>query len=135
MTAWSLKNRQKIVNFPDFIDVRDVAAAVVALLDSEGAIGAFNVGTGQRTSIRDLAEALLRVYGREDLGVEIRGTYRVGDVRHCFADAGRLVDLGWNPTIDLDSGLADLARWVESVEVDDRTDRAHQTLVSKGMVR
>ena len=119
----------------DFIDVRDVAAAVVALLDSEGAIGAFNVGTGQRTSIRDLAEALLRVYGREDLGVEIRGTYRVGDVRHCFADAGRLTDLGWTPKIGLDSGLADLARWVESVEVDDRTDRAHQTLVSKGMVR
>lgn len=119
----------------DFVDVADVADAVVFLLDRPDAVGVFNVGTGRRTSIRQLAEGLLRVYGRSDLGVEIRGSYRVGDIRHCFADIERLSELGWSSSVSLDEGLARLAEWVDSVSVDDKTDEAHRELVDRGLVR
>lgn len=119
----------------DFIEVGDVARAVVHLLDRPDAIGAFNVGTGRRTSIRALAEALLGVYGRADLGVEIRGSYRVGDIRHCFSDVGRLADYGWTAEVGLHDGLRRLAEWVEAEQVQDRTDRAHAELESRGLIR
>jgi len=118
----------------DFIDVRDVAAAVCTLLDDRST-GAFNVGTGARTSIRLLAETLLDLYDATDLGVAIRGTYRVGDVRHCFANADRLRALGWAPTISLDRGLADLAAWAARTEVEDRTALAHDELARRGLIR
>ena len=119
----------------DFVDVADVADAVVFLLDRPDAVGVFNVGTGRRASIRQLAEGLLRVYGRSDLGVEIRGSYRVGDIRHCFADVERLSELGWSSSVPLHEGLARLAEWVDSVSVDDKTDEAHRELVDRGLVR
>lgn len=119
----------------DFIEVSDVARAVVMLLDREDAIGAYNVGTGSRTSIRELANALLRVYDREALGLDIRGMYRAGDIRHCFADVGRLSDLGWSSEVSLDDGLRRLAEWVSTTEVDDRTGRAHSELLDRGLVR
>lgn len=119
----------------DFIDVRDVARAVVLLLDSEDAVGAFNVGTGRRTTIRQLADALLDLYGEPDLGVEVRNQYRVGDVRHCFADAGQLHDLGWSAEVGLEDGLRDLAMWVASTEVKDSTTKAHLELLQRGLVR
>lgn len=118
----------------DFIEVSDVARAVVMLLDREDAIGAYNVGTGSRTSIRQLANALLRVYDRP-LGLDIRGMYRAGDIRHCFADVGRLSDLGWSSEVSLDDGLRRLAEWVSTTEVDDRTGRAHSELLDRGLVR
>jgi dTDP-L-rhamnose 4-epimerase len=119
----------------DFIEVSDIARAIVLLLDREDAVGVYNVGTGRRTSIRRLAEGLLDVYGRRDLGVEIRGSYRVGDVRHCFADVEKLSGLGWTAEVSLEDGLARLAEWVESTSVEDRTDRAHRELVERGLVR
>lgn len=119
----------------DFIEVADVASAVVHLLDRPEAVGAFNVGTGKRTSIRQLATALLEVYGREDLGVQIRGSYRAGDIRHCFADIQKLYATGWRASVSLDDGLRRLAEWVASEEVADHTDRAHEELTRRGLVQ
>ena len=45
---------------------------------------------------------------------EITGKYRVGDVRHCFADISLATDsLGYVPRVDLNDGLSDLADWLE----------------------
>lgn len=50
----------------DFIDVRDVASAYLALLELEGPVpDLFNVCTGKATTVRDLAEEALRQAGRE----------------------------------------------------------------------
>jgi dTDP-L-rhamnose 4-epimerase len=120
----------------DFIEVADLARAVVFLLDRPDAVGAYNIGTGRATSIRALAEALLDVYGRRDLGLTIERSYRVGDIRHCFADVGRISDLGWSAEVSLEDGLARLAEWVEAeAEVEDRTDRAHSELLRRGLIR
>ena len=52
-------------------------------------IEVFNVGSGQPISILDLARALLKVYGRKKLELEVLHRARKGDVRHCFVNIGK----------------------------------------------
>lgn len=121
----------------DFVHVDDVARAVLALLDRPEAVGAFNVGTGLSTSIREIAETLGRVLDRGDLGVEITGRYRAGDIRTCFADVRKLhAATGWRAEVGLHDGLSRLAAWVgEQATAEDGTDRAVRELAARGLVR
>ena len=76
----------------DFVSVHDVARACVLALEAPGAAGqVFNVGSGQLAhASRDIAAALRAARSAsEHLQPEITGKYRVGDIRHCFADITR----------------------------------------------
>jgi dTDP-L-rhamnose 4-epimerase len=88
----------------DFVHVRDVARANVLALT--GPPGAFNVCSGTPRSIGELAVAL------SDGGPapQVTGDFRLGDVRHVFADAARARDeLGFRATEDFAAGMAELS--------------------------
>ncbi len=52
---------------------------------------------------------------RPGLEPEIKGRYRVGDIRHCFADITRArTVLGFAPRVNFEEGLVDLAEWLET---------------------
>ena len=70
----------------DFVHVADVANANVLALTGEPASGPFNVCSGEPHTILEMAEAL-----RPDDGPhpEVVGGYRLGDVRHVYADPTR----------------------------------------------
>ena len=73
---------------------------------------AFNVGTGQETSVNRLAEILTEVSGRES---EIhRAEARPGEVQHSSLDASKLRRLGWAPETTLPAGLQTTYRWLAS---------------------
>ena len=73
----------------DFVHVSDIAAAVVAALAPGAADGeVLNVGTGKPVTIAQVAATLTEELG-VDIEPEIRNEYRVGDIRHCFADITR----------------------------------------------
>lgn len=95
----------------DFLHVRDVAAAFVALLDStiEGPV---NIGSGQPVEIRRLIYAIADTLGRRDL-VELGAlALPASDPPAVIADVARLHDeLGWSPEYDLDSGITDTITW------------------------
>ena len=75
----------------DFVSVHDVARGCRLALETPAAAGqVFNIGSGQHYTIRELAERISAVMGKEHIEPEITGKYRVGDVRHCFADITRL---------------------------------------------
>ena len=80
---------------------------------------------------------LLAQYDAEDLGVDVRGLYRAGDIRYCYADVSRLevaLDGDWNPRT-LAEGMADLIAWVNQQEsIAHDPDAAHRELVSEGML-
>ena len=123
----------------DFIHVSDVARAVcqLAVGDAREFVGPVNIGTGQQTTIAQLATALLKLYGKPSLGLNIRHQYRSGDIRHCYADVSRLRDaLGgdWS-TVPLADGLERLADWAETQTADDNTARAHRELVQRGLLK
>src|SRR6478735_6492962 len=74
----------------DFVHVRDVARANVLALTTERPYGgALNVCSGRRRSIADMAWALHAAAGDGAPAPEIVGGYRLGDVRHVFADPAR----------------------------------------------
>jgi dTDP-L-rhamnose 4-epimerase len=96
----------------DFVHVGDVAEAFATVLESELPVwDAFNVGSGRSITVREIAQTLARLLGRE-IAPDILGRYRVGDIRHCFADISRIERVfGFRPRRDFESGMAELIEW------------------------
>jgi dTDP-L-rhamnose 4-epimerase len=119
----------------DFVSVSDVAQAChLALQRPESAGEVLNVGSGRSYTIAEVGRRLARVLEREDLEPEITGQYRVGDIRHCFADITRAREvLGFQPRVALEDGLAELAAWLARQVATDRVEEARAELASRGL--
>jgi dTDP-L-rhamnose 4-epimerase len=120
----------------DFVHVSDVARAFLLALERDGADGlAVNVGSSRSASVLDIAHELARLLEKE-IEPELPGTYRAGDIRHCFADVGRARELlGFEAQIPREDGLAELASWLETQASTDRFDRAAAELAERGLTR
>jgi dTDP-L-rhamnose 4-epimerase len=119
----------------DFVSVYDVARALRLALEVPAAAGqAFNIGSGQSASVREIAARLGAMLDAEDLAPQITGSYRVGDIRHCFADITRArTVLGYEPQITLEAGLMELAGWLSGEPASDRVAEAHAELTARGL--
>jgi dTDP-L-rhamnose 4-epimerase len=119
----------------DFVSVRDVARACRLALDRPGAAGeVFNVGSGRSFSVLEVAERLAEAVGREDVEPEVTQRYRVGDIRHCFADIGKARRiLGYEPEVTFEDGLVELAEWLEGQIAQDRVAEASAELSARGL--
>jgi dTDP-L-rhamnose 4-epimerase len=121
----------------DFVSVADVVQACRLALEVREAAGqVFNVGSGRHFTVRAIAERIAALLGEEHIQPEISGRYRVGDVRHCFADItlARQV-LGYEPQVTLDDGLQQFASWVESQMNFDHCAEAYAELEARGLTR
>ena len=119
----------------DFVSVLDVARACRLALESDDAVGrAINVGSGHSYTIREIAGRMSQVMGKEYIEPEITGKYRVGDIRHCFADISLArALLGYEPQIEFDAGLTELADWLAGQSSEDRVDEARAELAARGL--
>jgi len=95
----------------DFVHVSDVARANFAAGISEDAAGAFNIGSGSRIAINELALLMA-----EEAGASTRivhGPPRAGDVRDSLAaiDAATAA-FGFQPSADLRGGLREYLGWL-----------------------
>jgi dTDP-L-rhamnose 4-epimerase len=119
----------------DFVSVYDVARASRLAYESAAARNeVFNIGSGQAYTIGDIAERMRRVLGKESIEPEISGEYRVGDIRHCFADIGKAqAVLGFSPQVELEEGLLELAQWLSQEKAEDRVSVARDELVARGL--
>ena len=119
----------------DFVSVHDVARACRLALEVDGAAGdVYNIGSGRSYTVREIAERVSAVLGKDYIQPEITGKYRVGDIRHCFADISRARDvLGYAPSVTLDDGLAELAQWLEGQAAEDRVTQAREELAARGL--
>ncbi len=120
----------------DFIHVSDVVRANLLALEREQAVGqVYNVGTGQRATVAEVAEILIRSRGA-GLEPEIPSQYRAGDIRHCYADIDRISrDLGFAPRVGLEQGMAELLSWLETQVAEDRVEQARAELEKRGLAR
>jgi dTDP-L-rhamnose 4-epimerase len=119
----------------DFISVYDLARACRLALETPEAAGqVFNVGGGRPYSVSEVAAKMACVLNCEHIRPEITGKYRVGDIRHCFADLtlARNV-LGYTPQVTLENGLTELAQWLETQTADDRVTEAREELARRGL--
>jgi dTDP-L-rhamnose 4-epimerase len=112
----------------DFVSVWDVARACRLALTT-GAVGeVFNIGSGQARSILEIAR---HVAAALDVSLEpvVTGKYRVGDIRHCFADISKArALLGYEPRVDFTAGLVELAQWVATTRATDNFVHANHEL-------
>ncbi len=97
----------------DFVYIEDVAESLLAAMTASGlpTPARFDIGSGQATSILELAETIARFHSAP--APHITGAFRDGDVRH----ASTLIDaasatLGWRPRWGLDDGVAELQAWI-----------------------
>ena len=118
----------------DFVSVRDVARAFRLALEHDGADGtALNIGSGRSVTVREIGEQLGATIGKQ-IEPEVTGEYRVGDIRHCYADITLAREtLRYEPEIELAQGLAELADWLEGRVADDRVDAAADELAKRGL--
>jgi nucleoside-diphosphate-sugar epimerase len=100
----------------DFVHVADVARANILALKSDAATDrSYNVGTGIKTTIKELVDALLEITG-SDLEPEYRPqeqmfvTHRVGSTENAERD------LGFVAAIPYDEGLRSVVEWRRSDE-------------------
>jgi len=118
----------------DFVSVSDVARACRLALESDRAAGeAVNVGSGESASVLEIAHKLGAALGVE-IQPELTGKSRAGDVRHCFADISRARELlGYEPQVELEAGISELAEWLRGQTPVDRGDDAAEELASRGL--
>ncbi len=119
----------------DFVSVYDIARACRLALEVDAAQDLIlNVGSGSKLTIQEVAHKLAKVLGKKK-EPEINGTYRVGDIRHCYADislAQRI--LNYKSMVSLEDGIRDLAEWLERQTASDRFSEMQQELSSRGLV-
>jgi dTDP-L-rhamnose 4-epimerase len=118
----------------DFVNASDVAEACRLALEVEAPVGgAFNIGSGQPVTIKQVARLLADTLG-VPIEPEITGECRVGDVRHCFPDisAARSV-LGFQPRVQLETGLVEFVRWLKGRVAVDRVSEARAALAARGL--
>ena len=73
----------------------------------------FNIGSGQRLSVRQLLEKLERLTGRKITSQ--KAAPRVGDIKHLRADITAAAGmLQFTPAVGLDDGLARNLQWVKA---------------------
>jgi UDP-glucose 4-epimerase len=101
----------------DFVHGRDVARAIVLLAENAPAGGeVYNVATGRETTIAEVAESLLACLGL-NVKAEFDGVRPPGDPANWRADIGRLQAFGFEPSIALEDGLAEVAQWCVSTRL------------------
>jgi UDP-glucose 4-epimerase len=95
----------------DFVNVRDVAAANIAAAFSPDAAGVFNIGSGTRITINELARLMAAEAGA---AVEIRhAAPRPGDVRHSLADIHAAREaFAYAPAVEMAVGLREYMFWI-----------------------
>lgn len=121
----------------DFVYIDDVVDATILGIEKDEANGhAFNVGSGIATDVLTVAETLIKKYGI-DVPVTISGNYRLGDIRHNYADISLARELlGFEPKCSFDVGIAKFADWVNKQEIqNDKYDASIEEMKQKGLYK
>jgi dTDP-L-rhamnose 4-epimerase len=120
----------------DFVHVSDIVRANLLALETDAAdYQAVNIGTGIATTVLQIAQLLAAGLGK-DLGPEVTGKYREGDIRHCVADISRARSLlGYEPRVTLEQGMPELLAWIKAQEAEDRVVEATSELIAHKLVK
>lgn len=119
----------------DFVSVHDIVQAnILAMEKDEANFQSFNVGTGKKVTILDVANTLSKLLNK-NIKPEITHQFRKGDIRHCFSDITKIKnELGYNPKVSFENGMKELIIWSDSAAYQDKFDQVQEELKSKGLV-
>ena len=121
----------------DFVFISDVVDATVLGIEKETANNqVFNVGTGVATDVITVATELSKNYGIQ-VPITISGNYRLGDIRHNYADISKAKQLlGFEPKLSVQEGLKQFTDWVNTQEVEeDKYQQSIEEMKAKGLYK
>ena len=121
----------------DFVYIDNVVDATISGLETPEANGhVFNIGTGISTDVLTVAQTLCHYYGI-DVPLTVSGNYRLGDIRHNYADItlARQI-LNYNPTISFDEGIRRFVEWVNHQDLQtDNYEASLEEMKQKGLFK
>ena len=121
----------------DFVYIDDVVDATILAIENEKSNNQiFNVGTGRANTVIEVAQTLIKNYSIT-VDLNITGNYRLGDIRHNFADITKIKSmLGFMPKVSFETGIDKFTKWVLSQEVEqDLYEKSLMELKSKGLLK
>lgn len=121
----------------DFVFIDDVVEATcLALFNPVAAGEVFGIGSGVPTDVLSVARTLVTCY-RMDVPVIVTGAFRVGDIRHNYADLAKARErLRFEPQVDFATGIGLFSQWVKGQEVaEDTYERSIREMREKGLFK
>lgn len=121
----------------DFVFIDDVVEATALALESEAANGeVFGIGSGVPTDVMTVAKQLVQHYGAE-VQIQVTGAYRLGDIRHNYADLSKVRRLlAFNPKVEFSEGIRRFTAWVNTQAVQaDAYERSIAEMKSRGLYK
>jgi dTDP-L-rhamnose 4-epimerase len=107
----------------DFVFIEDVAQAICRVAcDGAPSDIPYDVGSGEATSIRQLATIIAGIY--QAPAPSVTGAFRNGDVRHASCDILRTrTDLAWAPSWSIEQGVIEVCRWVDKLATGEGSEK------------
>jgi len=121
----------------DFVFIDDIVDATILGIEKEEAnYESFNVGTGVCTNVLEVATLLKEKY-QSETDIVISGNYRLGDIRHNFADLTKIHEkLGFTPKVSFEEGISKFVEWVNQQEVvEDNYQKSIEEMKKKGLYK
>lgn len=121
----------------DFVYIDDVVDATnLAVEKNINGNEIINIGSGSSKTVKDVA-VILKQYYESNINISISGNYRVGDIRHNFADikkAKRILD--FNPKFSFNDGVLNFVKWVKKQKImEDNYEKSVNKLKEKGLLK
>jgi len=121
----------------DFVFIDDVVNATILGIEKDEANGeVFNVGTGVATDVLTVANSLIKAYNIE-VPVTVTGRFRLGDIRHNYADMSKIAKLlGFTPKVFFEEGISKFSSWVLQQEIqEDKLGESLEEMKKKGLLK
>ena len=121
----------------DFVFIDDIVNATISGIEIEIPIcEAINVGSGISTSVLTIAEKLQELLNIK-VETQITGQFRLGDIRHNFANISKLnYLLFYKPSVNLELGMTRFINWVKKEEImADGYEKSLEQLKNRGLLK
>jgi len=122
----------------DFVYIDDVVDATIMGLEKDEANNqVFNVGNGKSATVKQVAE-LLKIHYKSDSDIKITSNFRLGDIRHNYADISKINKLlGFIPKYEFEEGIKIFTDWVkkENIEKNNSYQDSLDEMQNKGLFK
>jgi len=98
----------------DFVHLDDAVEATWQVMQDHVHAGVFNVGTGQRASVLEVARQVVGFFSSRS-PIVITGSFRHGDIRHSVADIAKLrAETAYQPSCAFATGVRSFLSWAQT---------------------
>ena len=121
----------------DFVYIDDVIdATCLCISNNFNGVDSFNIGSGKSTSVRDVADEINKFFRSRSL-VENTGEFRIGDIRHNYADLKKAKEvLGYTPKWEFKDGLKYFLEWASLEPVPELNfEKSLKEMADKGLFK